>query len=69
MNQVIGVESRYIAADDNRCADAVSRISKDSLFSISNLFQDYPKLSTYRRYHPASKLVSLIYKALMNDLQ
>lgn len=40
MNQELGVDSRYIAADDNHCADAVSRISKDSFF----LFQNYSRL-------------------------
>ena len=40
MNQELGVDSRCIAADDNHCADAVSRISKGSFF----LFQNYSRL-------------------------
>ena len=68
MNQIIGFDSRYIASNDNNCADTMSHISKNSLVYISKLLQAYSKLATHRRYHPVPELVSLIYKALMNDL-
>ena len=41
MNQELGFDSRYIAADDNHCADSMSCISKDSLF----YFKTIPDLS------------------------
>ena len=67
VNQVAGLDSAHISGNDNDCADNISRLTKDSLKSISALFQKYPKLASYHRYHPAPELISLIYNALLNN--
>ena len=68
VNQTAGLDSAHISGDDNDCADNISRLNKDSVSSISSLFQKYPKLASYRRYHPSPELISLIYSALLNNL-
>jgi len=69
MNQVLGLDSGYIQGDDNKCADAISRLVKDNLTYLTSLFQNFPSLSTYRRYHPAPELISLLFNALLNNSQ
>ena len=65
VNQPLGIDSEYLPGEDNDCADHISRL-KDSLTS---LFQKFPKLAHYRRYHPAPELLSIIYNALLNNSQ
>ena len=67
MNQVLGLDSGYIRGDDNTCADAISRLVKDNLTHLTTLFQNFPNLSTYRRYHPAPELISVLFNALLNN--
>ena len=69
MNQVIGLDSDYIKDTDNRCTDHISRIRRNSLISISKLFQIYPELANYRRCHPSPEPISLIFNALLNNLK
>ena len=69
MNQHTGLDSEHISGSNNGCADSISRLTKDSLTSISSLFQHYPALAGYHRYHPAPELISLIYIALLNNSQ
>ena len=66
MNQRAGLDSEHISGANNGCADRISRLTKDSLSSVSSLFQDYPRLADYRRYHPAQELTSLIFSTLLN---
>lgn len=69
MNQVLGLESGYIAGEENECADSISRLHKDSLTSIHALMQKFPKLATYQHYHLNLELISLVCKALLNKLE
>ena len=38
MNQVLGLDSGYIRVNNNDCADAISRLDKDNLTSITKIF-------------------------------
>ena len=68
-NQSAGLDSAHISGTDNDCADNISRLTKDLISTISSLFQKYPKLASYHRYHPSPELISLIYSALLNNLE
>ena len=67
-NQSAGLDSAHISGDNNDCADNISRLTKNSISNIFSLFQKYPKLASYHRYHPSPELISLIYSALLNNL-
>ena len=69
MNQVLGLDSGYIAGDENECAHGISRLPKDSITSINTLMKKFLKLATYQRYHPNPELISLFCKALLNKLE
>ena len=67
-NQSAGLDSAHISGDNNDCADKISRLTKNSVSNIFSLFQKYPKLASYHRYHPSPELISLICSALLNNL-
>ena len=69
MNQVLGLDSGYIAGDENECAHGISRLPKDSITSINTLMKKFLKLATYQRYHPNPELIFLVCKALLNKLE
>ena len=66
--QSAGLDSAHISGVINECADNISRLNKDSVASIFSIFQKYPKLASYSRYHLVPSPICLISSALLNNL-
>jgi hypothetical protein len=63
----VGIEAHHIEGVDNAIADHLSRLQLENVYShftYSSLVQNYPWLSSCRRYHPSRDLLSLLYSCL-----
>ena len=67
MNNPVGIKAEHIAGELNILADAISRTysSSYSKLSFDNLFQEFPQMRLWNRFHPSQELLSAIYLGLL----
>ena len=63
MNNSVGLKEEHISGIDNDCADKLSRIysKANSPPSFKSLFQEYPSLKEWKRFHPNPEFLSDLY--------
>ena len=59
INNPVGLKAEHIAGVKNVLADAISRIysSTYSKISFNKLFQEYPQMKLWNRFHPSQELL------------
>ena len=67
MNNPVEIKAEHIAGELNILADAISRTysSSYSKLSFDNLFQEFPQMKLWNRFHPSQELLSAIYLGLL----
>ena len=67
INNPIGIRAEHIAGELNILADAISRTysSSFSKLSFDKLFQEFPQMKSWNRFHPSQELLSAIYLGLL----
>ena len=70
MNNPVGLKGEHISGIENNCADKISRVysKANSPPSFKSLFQEYPSLKEWKRFHPSPELLSDLYSALLEGL-
>ena len=66
----LGINSSHISGDENIVADDISRLKKDDsneIFDYALLKQKYPELATCWFFQPSPKLLSLIWRCLLDE--
>ena len=66
INNPIGIEAKNIAGTKNNLADTISRIytSSYSTLSFTKVFQEFPQMRLWSRFHPSQALLCYLYSAL-----
>ena len=66
INNPIGIEAKHIAGIKNNLADAISRVytSSYSKLSFTKVFQEFPQMRLWNRFHPSQELLYYLYSAL-----
>ena len=66
INNPVGIRAEYIAGKSNILADAISRVYTNlySNLSFQKIFQEFPQMRLWRRFHPSQELLSRLYLAL-----
>ena len=69
INNAVGIKADHIAGSQNVLADAISRVytSSYSKHSFKNLFQEFPQMKSWKRFHPSQELLSLLYSILLEE--
>ena len=69
INNPVGLKAEHIAGESNVLADKISRIYNSSYSEISfhNLFQEYPQMKSWSRFHPSQELLSSLYSGLLME--
>ena len=69
INNPVGLKAEHIAGESNTLADKLSRIYNSSLseYSFQNLFQEYPQMKSWNRFHPSQELLSYLYLGLLKE--
>ena len=69
INNPLGVKADHIAGSSNVLADAISRVYTNffSELSFKNIFQEFPQMNSWKRFHLSQELLSVIYSALLQD--
>ena len=69
INSPVGLDVAHITTDENVIADRISRIKRetDIISNISLLQQDFPQLTSCRRFHPSAELSSAIIAILLQE--
>ena len=67
INNPVGLKAEHIAGESNILADKISRIynSSYSEYSFHNLFQEYPQMKLWSRFHPSQELCSSLFTGLL----
>ena len=67
INNPVGIKAEHIAGKSNILADAISRIFNISYSnnSFNNLFQEFPQMKLWKRFHPSQELLSALYSGLV----
>ena len=67
INNTVGLKGEHISGINNDCADKISRVysKSNSPPSFKSLFQEYPSLKEWKRFHPSPELLSDLYSALL----
>ena len=60
MNNPVGLKGEHISGIENNCADKISRVysKANSPPSFKSLFQEYPSLKEWKRFHPSLEFLS-----------
>ena len=55
INNPVGIKADHIAGSENILADAISRVynSSYSKFSFTKIFQEFPQMKSWKRFHPS----------------
>lgn len=71
LNNRVGINIAHVTTKDNVIADRISRIKKESNFipHFDQLQQEFPQLTSCRRFHPSAELVSCIMDILLSKKQ
>ena len=69
INNHVGINIGHVTTKDNVIADRISRIKKETntLPDFEKLTQDFPQLTSCRRFHPSAELVSAITAILLQE--
>ena len=67
INNPVGLNAEYIPGLNNILADAISRVYSNSLShsSFEKLFQEFPQMKYWMRFHPSQELLSALYSGLL----
>ena len=67
INNPVGLKAEHIAGINNVLVDAISRIysSTYSKLSFNKLFQEFPQMKSWNRFHPSQELLSIIFSGLL----
>ena len=67
INNPVGLRAEHIAGVLNVIADAISRTysSSYSKLSFDKLFQEFPQMKSWNRFHPSQELLSALYLGLL----
>ena len=59
----LGIIADYIRREFNVLADAISRVYTKfpSISYLNKLFQEFPQLKCWNRFHPSQELLSALY--------
>ena len=69
INNPLGMKAEHIAGTKNVLADRISRIYDTSFSknSFIQLFQEFPQLKSWNRFHPSPELLSYLYLGLLKE--
>ena len=69
INNPMGIKADHIAGSLNVLADAISRVytSSYSKNSFIKLFQEFPQMKSWKRFHPSQELLSVLYSILLQE--
>ena len=69
INNPVGIRAEHIAGLSNTLADAISRVYSTSFSQISfnKIFQTFPQMKSWKRFHPSQELLSAIYLGLLQE--
>ena len=69
INNPVGIKAEHIAGLSNTLADAISRVYSTSFSQISfdKIFQNFPQMKSWKRFHPSQELLSAIYSGLLQE--
>ena len=67
INNPVGIKAEHIAGKSNVLADAISRVYTNSYSNLSfnKIFQEFPQMKLWQRFHPSQELLSRLYSALL----
>ena len=67
INNPVGIKADHIAGTSNTLADVISRVYTTSYSETSfhKIFQEYPQMKSWKRFHPSQELLSVLYSALL----
>ena len=67
INNPVGIKADHIAGSSNILADVISRVYTTSYSKISfnNIFQEFPQMKLWKRFHPSQELLSALYSGLL----
>ena len=67
INNPVGIKAEHIAGSSNVLADAISRVYDTSFSenSFIKIFQDFPQMRSWKRFHPSQELLLILYLALL----
>ena len=67
INNPVGIKAAHIAGSKNILADAISRVytSTYSKLSFQKIFQDFPQMKSWKRFHPSQELLSVLFSGLL----
>ena len=67
INNPIGLNAEYIPGIYNILADAISRVysNSPSHSSFEKLFQEFPQMKYWKKFHPSQELLSALYSGLL----
>ena len=67
INNPVGLRAEHIPGEKNVLADAISRTYSSiySKLSFNKLFQEFPQMKSWIRFHPSQELLSIIYSGLL----
>ena len=69
INNPVGVKAEHIAGKSNILADAISRVYANSYSKLifNKIFQEFPQMKSWERFHPSQELLSRLYSALLQE--
>ena len=69
INNPVGIKADHIAGSQNILADTISRVytSSYSKHCFAKLFQEFPQMKSWKRFHPSQELLSLLYSILLEE--
>ena len=69
INNPVSIKSDYIKGESNVLADAISRTfsTTPSKTNFDNLFNKFPQIKSWKRFHPNQELLSNLYLALLKE--
>ena len=67
INNPVGLKAEYIEGVRNLHTDAISRTysNPNKILSFYQIFQDFPQIKSWTKFHPSQGLLSTIYSALI----
>ena len=68
INNPLGFKADYIEGSSNILADSISRTVASSNYSFNDLFQNFPQINSWMRFHPSQELLSYLFSALLTGL-
>ena len=69
INNPVSIKSDYIKGESNILADAISRTFSTTFSKIKfdKLFNEFPQMKSWKRFHPNQEMLSNLYSALLKE--